>query len=137
MAPEMFKPASISFQPFDLSLEFGGFCKGRLDDIQDYIINDKAVVIFFKNGTKTVATVDERDTFDIEFGFCLAMFKYVAKKLGISKASYKREIECIKDEKMKDYLVENFNRFTFKDLEKTRNFLKRLKKTDGKRVKVK
>lgn len=117
--------------------EKSGVDRGKLEDIETYIINDKSVVLFFKDGSKTVATVDERDTFDIETGFCLAMFKYLVKINNVSKASYKREIECIKEDKFKDYLVEIFNRFTFNDLEKTRRFLKTLKPTGKKRVKLK
>ena len=111
--------------------------RGRLEDIETYIINDKSVILFFRDGSKTVATVDERDTFDIETGFCLAMFKHFFKINHISKASYKRELECIKEDKFKDYLVEIFNRFTFKNLEKTRRFLRTLKPTGKKRVKLK
>lgn len=102
---------------------------GRLEEIESYIINDKAVIIFWKDGNKTVATVDKRDTFDKEFGFCLAVFKYLIIINNISRNSYKREIDCIKEEKMKDYLLENFNRATFKDMEKSRKFLKNLKPT--------
>lgn len=108
--------------------------RGRLDEIKDYIINNSSVIIFWKDGSKTVATVDENDTFDIETGFCLAMFKYVAKRNNVTKASYKREMECIREDKFKDYLVENFDRFTFNNLEKTRKFLKSLKATGKKRV---
>lgn len=108
---------------------------GRLEEIESYIINDKAVIIFWKSGKKTVATVDERDTFDKEFGFCLAVFKYLIIQNNISRSSYKREIECIKEDKMKDYLLEKFNRATFENMEKSRKFLKNLK-TTGKREKV-
>lgn len=108
---------------------------GRINDIDSYIINDKAVIIFWKDGKKTVSTIDKRDTFDKKFGFCLAVFKYMIIKNNISRNSYKREIDCIKEEKMKDYLLENFNRVTFKDMEKSRRFLKNLK-TTGKREKV-
>lgn len=109
---------------------------GRLEEIESYIINDKAVIIFWKDGKKTVATVDERDIFDKEFGFCLAVFKYMIIRNNISRNSYKREIDCIKEEKMKDYLLENFNRVTFNDMEKSRKFLRNLK-TTGKREKIK
>lgn len=109
--------------------------RGKIEDIQSYIINNKAVIIFWKDGKKTVATVDERDAFDKEFGFCLAVFKYMIIRNNISRNSYKREIECIKEEKLKDYLLENFNRVTFKDMEKSRKFLKALK-TTGKREKI-
>lgn len=121
-----------SYNPFKSEINKNG----KINSIDSYIINEKAVVIFWKDGNKTVATVDEKDTFDKEFGFCLAVFKYMVIELGISKNSYKREINCIKEDKMKDYLLENFNRVTFKDMEKSRKFLKSLK-TTGKREKVK
>ena len=106
---------------------------GRLAEIESYIITDKAVIIFWKNGKKTVATVDKRDTFDKEFGFCLAVFKYII--YDISRNSYKRKLDCIKEDKMKDYLLEYFDEVTFKDIEKSRKFLRSLK-TTGKREKI-
>lgn len=109
--------------------------KGRLNEIETYLINNQVVVIFWKNGEKTVAKIDKRDKFDKEFGFCLAVFKYLIIVNKISRNSYKREIDCIKESKMKDYLIENFNRVTFKDMEKSRKFLKALKVT-GKREKI-
>lgn len=114
---------------------FKGYQKGRIDDIIQYIINDKAVIIFWKNGCKTTAIIHDDDVFDKEFGFALAVFKYIVIKNDISKNSYKREMACIKDDKMKAYLIENFNRVTFKNMEKSRKFLKSLKAT-GKREKI-
>lgn len=126
----------ITFSPFRVTRNISGEKKkGRLAQIESYIINDKAVIIFWKDGNKTVASVDKRDTFDIEFGFCLAVFKYMIIANNISKNSYKREIECIKEDKMKDYLFENFNRVTFSDMEKSRKFFNNLKAT-GKREKI-
>lgn len=123
--------------------------RGLIDEIQSYIINNKAVIIFWKDGKKTVATVDERDTFDKELGFAISVFKYANIN---SKASYKRMLECIKEgtfitskqigekkvteEKsyLKMFMEDYFNNVTFKDMEKSRKFLKSLKAT-GKREK--
>lgn len=123
--------------------------RGRLEEIKDYIINDKSVIIFWKNGNKTVATVDDDDTFDAELGFAIAVFKYENRH---SKASYKRIMSCIKEghyvtkknvngkvvtetkSYLKMFMVDYFNNITFKDIEKTRKFLKSLKATGKKRV---
>lgn len=123
--------------------------RGRLDEIKDYIINDKSVIIFWRDGNKTVATVDDDDTFDAELGFTIAVFKYENRH---SKASYKRIMSCIKEghyvtkknvngkvvtetkSYLKMFMVDYFNNITFKDVEKTRKFLKSLKATGKKRV---
>ena len=129
---------NITYTPmhFQAGIFFNNQNKGRLGEISKYLINNEAVVIMFKDGTKTVASVDHEDKFDKELGFCLAMYKYVAKRNKVSKGSYKRELACIKEDKLKDYLVENFDRFTFKNLEKSRKFLKNLKITGKKWAKV-
>ena len=106
--------------------------KGMIDNIESYIINDKAVIIFWKDRTKTVATVSKDDKFDVVTGFGVAMFKHEYKN---SKASYKRMLACIKDDKLKDYMEDYINNNTFENLEKTRKFIKSLKVT-GKREKI-
>ena len=96
-----------------------------LDRIKKYIINDKAVIIFWKDGNKTVAVCDEEDKYDKELGFLIAFFKYVNRHE--SKSELKRLFTYIKDENLKDYLLIIFNRFTFKNYEKSRKYLKNLK----------
>ena len=96
-----------------------------LDRIKKYIINDKAVIIFWKDGNKTVAVCEKEDTYDKELGFLIAFFKYANRHE--SKSELKRLFTYIKDENLKDYLLIIFNRFTFKDYEKSRKYLKNLK----------
>lgn len=96
-----------------------------IDRIKKYIINDKAVIIFWKDGNKTVAVCDKEDTYDKELGFLIAFFKYANRHE--SKSELKRLFTYIKDENLKDYLLIIFNRFTFKDYEKSRKYLKNLK----------
>ncbi len=106
--------------------------KGMIDNIESYIINDKAVIIFWKDKSKSVATVSKEDKFDALTGFGVAMFKHEYKN---SKASYKRMLACINDKKLKDYMEDYINNNTFKNMEKTRKFIKSLK-TTGKREKI-
>ena len=119
-------PASISFSVGITNI------KGKLNNIESYIINEKAVIIFWKDRTKTVATVSKDDKFDVVTGFGVAMFKHEYKS---SKASYKRMLACIKDDKLKDYMEDYINNNTFENLEKTRKFIKSLKVT-GKREEI-
>lgn len=106
--------------------------KGMIDNIESYIINDKAVIIFWKDKSKSVATVSKDDKFDVLTGFGVAMFKHEHKN---SKASYKRMLACINDNKFRNFMEDYINNNTFQNMEKTRKFIKSLKPT-GKREKI-
>lgn len=98
-----------------------------IDKISKYIINNKAVIIFWKDGNKTIAKLDEKDTFDKEVGFMLAFHKYITLyKATISKSEMKKTYECISNDKFKDYLFIMFNRFSFKNTIKARKYLEEL-----------
>lgn len=101
-----------------------------INKIERYIINDKAVIIFWKNGKKSIAKVDEKDKFDKELGFLLAFNKglnfYYSKK-ETSKTELKKIYECVSNDKFKEYLFLLFRRFTFEDTIKARKYLSNLK----------
>lgn len=134
------KPYHQELNPRKSAMTFDDYMSGRcieknkiwkednmnmLDRIKKYIINDKAVIIFWKDGNKTVAVCEKEDTYDKELGFLIAFFKYANRHE--SKSELKRLFTYIKDENLKDYLLIIFNRFTFKDYEKSRKYLKNLK----------
>lgn len=102
----------------------------KISEVQRYIINEKAVIIFWKDGEKTIAKVDVNDKFDKELGFMLAFHKYLNRHN--SKNEMKKLYDCMKDDKFKDYLFIIFNRFTFKDTVKARKYLANLKKEGNK-----
>lgn len=132
---------------YDFSKTFVKIERGLIDSIKSYIINNKAVIIFWKDGNKTVATVNENDEFDKTIGFGIAMFKYEYRE---SKNSCKKMLNCIKEyehvftnvsarEARLDEIntfrifMENYiNHNTFQNMEKTRKFIKALKES-GKR----
>jgi len=103
-----------------------------INEIDRYIINDKAVIIFWKDGNKTIAKVDGKDTFDKKIGFMMAFNKYICfyrSNRYISKTNLKSVYDCIKEEKMADYLFILFNRFSFQDTVKAKKYLESLKVT--------
>lgn len=104
--------------------------KRYLEHMKRYIINDKAVIIFWNNGEKTIAKCDGEDKFDKELGFMIAFYRYMmtyVNKYKYSKTEIKKLFECINNEKLKDYLFIWFNKITFQNTEKTRKFLSELK----------
>ena len=52
------------------------------DSIKDVIFHDPAVIVRWKNGTKTVVTCQEGDTFDKEKGLALAIIKHQFGDIG-------------------------------------------------------
>lgn len=101
-----------------------------INKIERYIINKKAVIIFWNDGEKTMAKIDENDTFDKEIGFMIAFSKYLYQIRNCrpySKTEYKKIINGIKEEKLKEWLFVIFNKYTFEDTIKTRKYLENLK----------
>lgn len=96
-----------------------------IDRIERYIINDKAVIIFWKDGEKTVSKVNGDDKFDKEIGFMISFYKYL--NTSLSKNEVRKISECIKDDKLKDYLFIVFNRYTYKNTIKAKKYLASLK----------
>lgn len=115
--------------------------KGILNDMERYIINENATVIFWKNGKKTIAKLDAEDKFDKEIGFMLACYKYMAlykNSRVYSKSEMKKELACIRNSKFYDFLFICFNKYTFNDVNKSKKFLEQLKveKTKVKEEKI-
>lgn len=93
-------------------------------DIEKYIINQGATIIFWADGTKTVSKRHADDKFDKELGF---LFAYYYKNCGLSNASRKRVIETIDYKYIKTFLFEMFVKYSGYTPEKARKYLKELK----------
>lgn len=132
-----FGPTNFNFAPFKkisnvifYGIDFAKEDRGVLDKIDRYIINENATIIFWKDGNKTISRVDVEDVFNKEIGFMLAVYKYLALysiKTVWSKTELKKELECVKTDKLYDFLFITFNKFTFKDTNKTKRYLSELK----------
>lgn len=81
-------------------------------EIDRYIINEGATIIFWNDDTKTISKRHKEDKFDKELGFLLA---YFYKKWGDNKSARKRVLNSIDEKKIKTFLLE----FYIKDSEKT------------------
>lgn len=109
-----------------------GNCMNFINKIERYIINNKAVIIFWKSGDKTIAKVDEKDEFDKQVGFMIAFHKYLCQIINVrpySKTEYKKIIDSVKNDKLKEYLFIFFNKYTFQDTIKSRKYLESLEVT--------
>lgn len=89
-----------------------------------YIINNRATILFWNDGTKTVSKRHKEDEFDKELGF---LFAYYYKKCGLSNGARKRVIESIDYSKIKTFLFEMFVKESGYTPEKARKYLKGLK----------
>ena len=122
MAETSFRIGSLEFTP-------SGFVIKRVDsssksELKKYIINYKATILFWDDGTKTISKRNELDDFDKELGF---LFAYYYKKCGLSIASRKRVIDSIDYSKIKTFLFEMFVKESGYTPEKARKYLKNLK----------
>ena len=107
------RPSGITFSSF----------KSDKKELKKYIINDKATILFWNDGTKTISKRDDKDSFDKELGF---LFAYYYKKCGLSIASRKRVINSIDYSKIKTFLFEMFVKESEYTPEKARKYLKNL-----------
>lgn len=120
----------VSSRYFDLIEKFNKKEETEMNyisKIQRYIINNKAVIIFWKDGHKTIAKVDEKDKFDKEIGFMIAFQKYIcfyANRIPFSKSELKKVYESLND--LKTYLFVFFNKYTFGNTVQTRKYLEKL-----------
>lgn len=120
----------VSCRCFDLIEKFNkkeGTEMNYIDKIQRYIINNKAVILFWKDGHKTIAKVDEKDKFDKEIGFMIAFQKYIcfyASRIPFSKGELKKVYQSLND--LKTYLFVFFNKYTFENTVQTRKYLEKL-----------
>lgn len=131
-------PANIGITHFEklatnrifYGIDFKTEDRGILEKIERYIINENATIIFWKDGNKTISRVDAEDVFNKEIGFMLAIYKYLSlycEGESWSKTELKKELECIKTDKLYDFLFITFNKFTFKDTNKAKRYLSELK----------
>lgn len=92
--------------------------------VEKYIINDRATILFWNDGNKTISKRHEGDKFDKEIGYLLA---YFYKKYAGSKSSKKRVIESIDYKKIKTFLLEFYVNDAYKgNYEKARKYLSNL-----------
>lgn len=92
-------------------------------DIERYIINENATIIFWDDETKTISKRHKEDKFDKELGF---LFAYFYKKYKGSKASRKRVIECIDYKKIKTFLFEFYVIDSKKSYDEAKRYLNEL-----------
>ena len=95
----------------------------RTYNLEKYIINENATILFWDDGTKTISKRDKKDEFDKELGF---LFAYFYKKFNGSKASMKRVIDTIDYKKIKTFLFEFYVNDSKKTAEQARSYLKNL-----------
>jgi len=92
--------------------------------IKKYIINKNATIIFWDDDTKTISKRHQEDKFDKELGF---LFAYYYKKCGLTNAARKRLLDCIDYSKIKTLLFEMFVKYSDKNPDQARSYLKNLK----------
>jgi len=107
---------SIQIQPMT-------FIATRTYNLEKYIINENATILFWDDGTKTISKRDKEDIYDKELGF---LFAYFYKKFNGSKASMKRVIDTIDYKKIKTFLFEFYVNDSKKTAEQARSYLKNL-----------
>lgn len=94
-------------------------------EVERYIINENATILFWDDNTKTISKRHKEDKFDKELGF---LFAYFYKKYKGSKASRKRVIDSIDYKKIKTFLFEFYvNDIGEDDYNKARRYLANLK----------
>ena len=94
------------------------------EEIDRYIINEGATIIFWNDNTKTISKHHKEDKFDKEIGF---LFAYFQKKWGGSKSSRKRVIDSIDYQKIKTFLFEFYVKDSGKTPEQAKKYLSNLK----------
>lgn len=93
-------------------------------EIEKYIINDGATIIFWDDDTKTISKRHKEDKFDKELGF---LFAYFYKKWGDNKSAKKRLIDSIDYKKIKIFLFEFYCKDSGKTTEQAKKYLNNLK----------
>jgi hypothetical protein len=74
--------------------------------LDKYIISAKGTtVIFWKNGNKTTVRPRKGITPDPVLGF---LYNYYKHNFGLSKTQYKKILSTVKEDKIKEFLVEQF-----------------------------
>lgn len=101
-----------------LKIEFS-----KPSNLDKYIINEGATILFWKDGTKTISKRHEGDKFDKELGF---LFAYFYKQWGKNKAAIKRVIKTINEDSIKTFLFEFFAKDNHITTEQAKKYLSRL-----------
>ena len=92
-------------------------------ELERYIINENATILFWDDNTKTISKRHEDDKFDKELGF---LFAYFYKKYKGSNASRKRVIDSINYKKIKTFLFEFYVNDSEKTYDQARKYLTNL-----------
>ena len=95
-------------------------------ELEKYIINENATILFWNDDTKTISKRDKEDKFDKELGFLVA---YFYKNYKGSKASMKRVLDTIDYKKIKTFLFEFYVNDTEKTYENAKKYLSNLDKS--------
>lgn len=93
-------------------------------ELEKYIINENATILFWNDGTKTISKRHKEDKFDKELGY---LYAYFYKKYKGSKASMKRVLECVDFSKIKTFLLEFYINDSGKTSEQAKSYLNNLK----------
>lgn len=106
----IWKPLSISI--YDVNTE-----------LEKYIINENATILFWNDGTKTISKRHKEDKFDKELGY---LYAYFYKKYKGNKASMKRVLDCIDFKNIKTFLLEFYINDSGKSREQAKKYLSNL-----------
>lgn len=92
-------------------------------ELEKYIINENATILFWDDETKTISKRHKEDTFDKELGF---LYAYFYKKYKGNKASMKRVLDCIDFKNIKTFLLEFYINDSGKSREQAKKYLSNL-----------
>lgn len=92
-------------------------------ELEKYIINENATILFWSDDTKTISKRDKEDKFDKELGY---LFAYFYKKCGYSNQARKRILDCIDYKKIKIFLLEFYVKNEKTTKEKAKKYLSNL-----------
>ena len=106
-------PSDFMFKPF-----------GYKAEIERYIINENATILFWDDNTKTISKRHKEDEFDKELGFLLA---YYYKRCGLSNNARKKVLDCIDYKNLKTFLFWMYVKEEKTTPEKARKYLASLK----------
>lgn len=92
-------------------------------ELEKYIINENATILFWDDETKTISKRHKEDEFDKELGF---LYAYFYKKYKGNKASMKRVLDCIDFNNIKTFLLEFYINDSGKSREQAKKYLSNL-----------
>lgn len=92
-------------------------------ELEKYIINENATILFWNDETKTISKRHKEDEFDKELGY---LYAYFYKKYKGNKASMKRVLDCIDFKNIKTFLLEFYINDSGKSREQAKKYLSNL-----------